>query len=613
MAPSVRQRAQGNNIQSQKKEHSKKSKKMSGNINLKREELKTASDIGVSYPSGDTAFKALLSARFCAAVWSHVTDCDETYNYWEPSHFMLLGNGFQTWEYSPQYALRSYTYLLLHIIPAWIYNQILQPNRILIFYFLRCLLGLVSALCEVYFYKCVCREFGIHVGRVVLAFMLFSAGMFISCTAFLPSSFSMYMTLISMGAWFQRKYELAVFATALSTFLSWPFVALIGVPIAIDMLFRRNDWLKFIQWSIISCIAILLPMVRIDSLYYGKLVIAPYNIVMYNIFTSHGPNLYGTESWTYYLFNGFLNFNFIFLFALITPFALVLVKLLVPFKARNPGCLPYWLSLAPLYLWLLVFFLQPHKEERFLFPVYPLICLCGAITLDAVQKLWFRLVVGSGLHYLQHTVLVMMPTLIIVSVISLMRILALYKGYYAPMEVYMELNKLSTDSNTILSQQPVNICVGKEWYRFPSSFFLPGDNWQLQFLKSEFRGQLPQQYSNADNATMVIPPNMNDINEEEPSRYVDITTCDFLIDLDRGDETPLEPNYSADINNWTVIKSVPFLDAPRSNRWLRLFYIPFIWEEYCAFASYNLLQSKHFDSHNHHQSHPHHHYASPSR
>lgn len=36
------------------------------------------------YPSVETAFKAFLSSRFCAAMWSHISDCDETYNYWEP-------------------------------------------------------------------------------------------------------------------------------------------------------------------------------------------------------------------------------------------------------------------------------------------------------------------------------------------------------------------------------------------------------------------------------------------------------------------------------------------------------------------------------------------------
>ena len=26
----------------------------------------------------------------------------------------------------------------------------------------------------------------------------------------------------------------------------------------------------------------------------------------------------------------------------------------------------------------------------------------------------------------------------------------------------------------------VNVCMGKEWHRFPSSFFLPGDNWEMR-------------------------------------------------------------------------------------------------------------------------------------
>ena len=35
------------------------------------------------------------------------------------------------------------------------------------------------------------------------------------------------------------------------------------------------------------------PLVYIDSFYYGKTVIAPLGIVMYNVFGKGGPNLYG--------------------------------------------------------------------------------------------------------------------------------------------------------------------------------------------------------------------------------------------------------------------------------------------------------------------------------
>lgn len=54
-------------------------------------------------PGADVAFKVLLSARFCAAIWSHIADCDETFNYWEPLHYLVYGHGLQTWEYSPEF------------------------------------------------------------------------------------------------------------------------------------------------------------------------------------------------------------------------------------------------------------------------------------------------------------------------------------------------------------------------------------------------------------------------------------------------------------------------------------------------------------------------------
>jgi len=100
-------------------------------------------------PSPYTAFKVLLSARLGAAVWSGISDCDETYNYWEPAHHLLYGQGLQTWEYDPKFAIRSYLYILVHAIPGWVYAKLVQPNPMLVFYFLRCLFGFVCAMCEV--------------------------------------------------------------------------------------------------------------------------------------------------------------------------------------------------------------------------------------------------------------------------------------------------------------------------------------------------------------------------------------------------------------------------------------------------------------------------------
>ncbi|CAL4061344.1 unnamed protein product, partial [Meganyctiphanes norvegica] len=542
-------------------------------------------------PGAYTALKAILSARLCAAIWGIITDCDETYNYWEPTHFLLYGKGFQTWEYSPEYALRSYTYLLVHAVPGWIYSSLLQSNRMLVFFFIRCMLALGSSAAELFFYKGICKEFGSNIGRLSLSIIVFASGMFIAATAFLPSSFAMYMTLLSMGAWYHQRHELAIFTTAISAFLGWPFAAAIGIPIAYDIVFRKQQIRMFIKWCAISCATILVPMIQIDSQYFGRLVIAPWNIVYYNVFTSHGPDLYGTAPWSFYFVNGFLNFNFVFPAALISlPLQVLCSHILsVPPKRLSTG-VPMWLALSPMYLWLIIFILQPHKEERFLFPIYPLICLAGALTIDCCQKLFFYLFCEKKGHYLNHTNWLSMSVIIVISLLSISRTIGQYRAYHAPVETFLELNRLALEED-YPTERPINVCVGREWHRFPSSFFLPGLNWNLQFIRSEFRGQLPQPYLEEANGTQVHPPYMNNLNQEELTRYAPLSSCHFLIDLDRTDETEREPRYAKFSSNWTVIHRVPFMDTARSDRLLRAFYVPFLTEQHCHYIDYSLMQS----------------------
>ncbi len=95
-----------------------------------------------------------------------------------------------------------------------------------------------------------------------------------------------------------------------------------------------------------------------DSYYYGRLVIPPLNIVLYNIFSEHGPDLYGTSPWSFYFLNGFLNFNLVFPLGLAALPTILLTFVLKPIKSQS---IPLWLALLPLYTWIAIFFSQPHK------------------------------------------------------------------------------------------------------------------------------------------------------------------------------------------------------------------------------------------------------------
>ncbi|XP_064424785.1 alpha-1,2-mannosyltransferase ALG9 isoform X2 [Latimeria chalumnae] len=504
-------------------------------------------------PEGSTAFKCLISARFCAALLSNISDCDETFNYWEPTHYLVYGKGFQTWEYSPVYAVRSYAYLWLHALPAWFHAKVLQTNKVLVFYFLRCLLAFLSCICELYFYKAVCKKFGLHVGRLMLAFLVLGTGMFCAAAAYLPSTFCMYTTIIAMTGWFMDNTAVGILGVAAGTILGWPFSAVLGVPIAFELLIIKKRWNSFVKWSLIALGLFLVPLVCVDSYYYGKLVIAPMNIVLYNVFTPHGPDLY----------------------------------------VQNLGR-PYWLTLSPMYIWILIFFTRPHKEERFLFPIYPLICLCGAVALSALQKCYHFLFQRYRLeHYTVSSNWLALGTVILFGFLSLSRSIALFRGYHAPLDLYPEFHRIATDPtiHTVPEGRPVNVCVGKEWYRFPSSFLLP-DNWQLQFIQSDFRGQLPKPYAKGPMATRIIPADMNDQNKEEPSRYVDLNRCHYLVDLDTMVETPREPRYTANRDDWIVIAYKPFLDASKSSKLFRAFYVPCLSEQHTTYANYTILKPR---------------------
>ncbi|XP_032824258.1 alpha-1,2-mannosyltransferase ALG9 [Petromyzon marinus] len=546
-------------------------------------------------PEGPTAFKLLLSARFCSALLSNISDCDETFNYWEPTHYLLYGTGFQTWEYSPDYAIRSYAYLWLLAIPGWFHSRVLQANKVMVFYFLRCVLAFSCCLCELYFYKAVCKRFGLHVARLMLAFLVLSPGMFLSAAAYLPSSFCMYTTLLALSGWFLGHDGVAVLSIAAGAIVGWPFSVLLGIPIAVDLLLRKAHVKDFLWWCLVALLVFLLPVVLVDSYYYGKLVCAPLNIILYNVFTPHGPDLYGTEPWTFYFVNGFLNFNIAFPLALLAlPLAMLTESLLSKYNIQHLGR-PYWLSLSPFYLWLLVFIAQPHKEERFMFPVFPLVCLHGAVALSALQKCYHFTFWRYRLeHYTHSSQWLALSALALFSVLSASRTLAQFKGYHAPLDLFTEFHRVAADPSihTLAEGKTVNVCIGKEWHRFPTHFLLPEANWKLQFIASEFRGQLPKPYPPGDDATRIVPSHMNDQNREEASRYVDVKQCHYLVDLDRDVETEREPRYATRTEEWSVVAYRPFLDAASSSKLLRAFYVPFLSSQHVVYRNYTILKTR---------------------
>ena len=551
-----------------------------------------------------------LGYRIWLANRMPITDCDEVYNYWEPLHYLLYGNGFQTWEYSNEYALRTYAYLmplvgisriyqqLIPFLPTWWWpllssqtNNIAGAvgaigdttngdthNKVALFILLRATLALVMALGEISFCKAIVNHNGndsdnkgsssttnLLIGIVTGSLLLSSAGMAHSAGALLPSSTLMAIWLFAASAFLRRHHKLfATLAITATLAIGWPFGVLMFVPLGFTILMReRSHIILFLFNILMTTLAVQGIVMYIDQQQYSDWASPTLNIFMYNT-KAGGDELYGIEPISYYMKNLILNFNYVAVFGIISGMPLLLLSFLK--KKGSGSSSDLLIILLPMYIWLGVVVPRPHKEERFLFPIYPCLCL-GAAMLSVnfvrlVKPNW------SSKNSLMVLAIMWLPAV----VISISRTLGLSKYYAAPLHVYSHLQYLPdiTDST---------ICTCGEWYRFPSSFYLPASITKFGFVQSSFEGQLPQSFvpgvgSGKPSSKKQTPNHFNDQNLPEPGSLTALDDCDYLVDL--WTSTDCRENDSI----WKPIAHESFLNADQTSSTLhRALYLPYLHEQ----------------------------------
>ncbi|KAJ2935635.1 hypothetical protein H1R20_g1457, partial [Candolleomyces eurysporus] len=579
------------------------------------------------------------------------SNMDDFYNFWEPLHLFAEGYGFKTWELSPTFALRSWAYILFHYLPAHLGKVLGGGDKRVMFFGVRIFLAMTSGLAEAAFYRAVVDNISMRAGRYLFFMLVFSSGMWNSTAAFLPSSFAMYATMLAYSFCMKpsslsdnRRTFAATLLFATGAIVGWPFALALSFPFVFEELFvfsgdrvlpeEKFAWMSK-RWfrmatSVLAAALIFIPVIGVDSLAYGNLEIVPWNIIRYNIFggEERGPNLYGTSPWTFYFSNLVLNFNILVPLALLSFPALVItynvdrrrLGYTPPSSSNSSPFTILALRLAPFYLWLLILTIQPHKEERFMFPSYPLLCFNAAMTVYLMRgwlEVAFIKVTKSPYQASRTTMFRNFTFSIIVGtiVISLARIVALYKYYHAPMGVAFnfqmhELPRLLNDTGllpvypanlpedeqpsidlTAIQEFNLTLCYGKEWHRFPGHFLVP-NGVQVGFIKSEFDGLLPGHFA--------LPPNdqpgFNDLNLEEPSHHVPIEQCDYLVDLDfpkNPVSSKLEPRYAQDSATWERVYCEDFLDTRHSMLLTRVLWFPGkAWSRNNQFGDYCILKNK---------------------
>lgn len=534
----------------------------------------------------NTALWICALSHLIAAVKAPIQDCDETFNYWEPLHYLNHGYGLQTWEYSPDFSIRSWAYILIHALPAKVAG-FLGQSKTAEFYGLRILLAMICAATETRLYSAICRTLNPRIGVFYLMIVAFTPGFFYASVAFLPSSFAMYTSTLALTAfmdWHEgTKTSTGIMWFGIGALLGWPFAGALIIPFVLE------DWLvgvwmgetfdtfrKYLD-GIVRCLIVLALQVAIDAFFYHKVVLVPFRLVLYNIFSGkdRGPDIFGTEPWHYYLRNLFLNFNIWVVFAIAAAPLLVIQSLLFNQHTTKQTLLRTIFLMSPFYLWLAIFTIQPHKEERFMFPAYPFLALNAAIAFHMLltwlgtsnpKTLMGKIPASAKLA-------IILPVIVTGLNIGLFRTLGTITAYSAPLQIYEPLSHPNVSSTIV--------CFGKDWYRFPSSHFLP-NNTHAKFIRSEFRGLLPGEFHKAKTGfglfpgTYLVPAGMNDLNQEDEGKYVDVRYCDFLVDthMPGAVRTEREPLYVLDDKSWEKMACRPFLDNARTPLLARILWVP---------------------------------------
>ena len=249
------------------------------------------------------ALLALIPLRLLNAWLAGVADCDETYNYWEAVCLLAaphpVRRPLQTWEYAPEFALRSWAYVLPYAAISRIVDNSFLAVRLL--------------------YRAAVRARR-GVARQGYAQSALRAGRWLD-TARPPGELGgprrgragaralghdCALAAWSQGRWLRGDRRGAVFMAVLATLWpGWPFVGVLFVPLAVDVLLK-DGLREALLLGVASGLFVLIPCAAFDAKAYGRATSPLWNVITYNA-VGGGDELYGVAPWTYYAKNLGLN------------------------------------------------------------------------------------------------------------------------------------------------------------------------------------------------------------------------------------------------------------------------------------------------------------------
>ena len=205
-----------------------------------------------SFSTKKIVFTIFLVSNLLAALYTPIQDCDEVFNYWEPTHYLNHRYGLQTWEYAPEFSVRSWLYIVIHAIIGKL-GSLLSPKKTFEFYFVRVILGVVCTLSETRLFSAISATLNPRIGVMFALAIVFSPGMFHASVSYLPSSFSMYTAMLGTAAFMNWRGGLktaeGIMWFGIGGIVGWPFSTALIIPLVAEDLFLASlvgEWSELV-------------------------------------------------------------------------------------------------------------------------------------------------------------------------------------------------------------------------------------------------------------------------------------------------------------------------------------------------------------------------------
>lgn len=319
------------------------------------------------------AFLLLSLTHYFAASFLPISDCDETFNFVEPIHYLLYGSGKQTWEMCSWFALRSWLFLWIYAWPAVLIRSAASLSSVHVYFYLRILNGCAAATAELFFVCSVWFTFSGKAAMVALLLLLANYPIQHAAVSVLPTSFAMICNFVVLGCWLRTQswtsssaslscfggrptrntkpaaaactvqlstmmlpsppfapprhlcwfIGAALFFSVLAVVAGWPFAALISALVGLDLLLRFPA--HTLACTLGSLLVVCAATFVADARYYCRRTLSSWNVVRYNVFSSsgRGPELFGVEPISFLWKNLMLNFHLMFVAVMLAPLVLL--------------------------------------------------------------------------------------------------------------------------------------------------------------------------------------------------------------------------------------------------------------------------------------------------